>query len=200
MLRVGIWQQLEVIDLRKTKGLVPRYFLMRFGVDEQRPAWYVMFLAAMASGAVYATAWLAVMILLPFFSTSGGSIPAVMVILLTLTLWGSSTLWYHLLYLVWYRRSKAAGPKPETETSYSVWGGLVFMFVILLLKLMWVLLKYICAPMIPFMLIVELRNIPLVGTAVCNIACVALMLYPLIMLGIRRAIGHRRRAGKTANG
>ena len=173
---------------------------MRFGVDERRPAWYVMLLAATASGTAYAAAWLAAMILSPAFSASGEPLPAVMIALIALTMWGSSTLWYHLLYLVWYRRASAEGAEPGAETSYSVWGGPVFMLAMLLLKLLWVLLKYVFAPIIPFALIVELRNVPVVGVAVCNVACVALMLYPLIALGVHAARRARLRAGEATNG
>ena len=69
-----------------------------------------------------------------------------------------------------------------------------------LLKLLWALLKYVGAPIIPFALLIELRNVPTVGIAACNAACIALVLYSLIALGVHAARRARPRTGKAPNG
>lgn len=183
--------------MHSMKGLVPRLFLTQIGVDARHPAWFVMLLAAMVSGAVYSAAWLVAMLFLPTVSLSAGEpVPVGVVALLTLTMWGTSTLWYHVLYLVWYRRSRTAGTGMGVESHYSVWGGPLSMILVLLAKMVWMLLKYVVAPLIPFMLVVELRSIPGIGAAICNVACVALTLYPVIALACY-AVGRTRQRPRS---
>ena len=64
---------------------------MRLGVNERKPAWHVMLLATTASGTTCDAAWLAAMILSPVFSESGEPLPTVMIALIALTMWDSST-------------------------------------------------------------------------------------------------------------
>lgn len=80
--------------MRDMKGFFPNLFLGWLGPGGGRPAWLVMLLAAMASGALYTVAW-AVLVLLArggaLFAEEGASAAAAA--LLALLLWGSSTLW-----------------------------------------------------------------------------------------------------------
>lgn len=166
--------------MRNMKGFFPNLFLAWPGVSGQRPAWFIMLLAAMASGGVYAAAGLALMLLAA--STEGEGPSPAMAALFSCLLWGASTLWYHLVYLLAYRRAAAEGASGGIERRYSVWGGPLFLLIVFVSKALWLLLKYAAAPLIPFALVIEVRDAPGPGAVAGDALCVALMLYPFILL------------------
>ena len=170
--------------MTRYKGLLPRLFMDRMG-GSGRPAWFVLLLAAMASAAAYVAVWAAIVV---FVWSQGrmGYEPAVVVFCLAF-LWAESTLWFHAVYLL---RGRLGSTESAVGTKLEVWGGPVFMFALFLIKAMWLAIKYFAAPLIPFMLVIELRNVPVVGPAVCNALCVALLLYPAVC-AVVYAVGRR---------
>lgn len=196
----------------KIKGFVPNLFLSHLGVSEKRPAWYVMLLAAMASGALYTAFWLAVFIIIPLISTSykspfiGSALYYIIVVFMMVAFWGSSTLWYHLIYLRWYKQQTA--PKDEEDEPRATYGILGTPLFWLLAAVCWLMLKLILIfvpPLIPFIFVIDLLgrglgSLPVVGNVLFVIILLALMLYPFIALGVH-AVGRRRsRNRELSNG
>ena len=161
--------------MAKKRAFLPNLFLRSVGVSETRPAWFVMLLAAMVTAAVYVAAWIAFALFLITQGTEWKMGPAVTAILVAF-IWGEATLWYHLVYLAQWRFSN---DEERPERHVEIWGDLIFMAILALLKLIWICLKYIMAPLIPCMLVFELLKIPGIGDAVCSIACILLALYPV---------------------
>ena len=171
--------------MTRYKGLFPRLFMDRMG-GSGRPAWFVLLLAAMASAAAYVVVWAAIVALVWSQGRMGYS-PAVVAFCLAF-IWAESTLWFHAVYLL---RARLGNVEGAVERRFEVWGGPVFMLALFLIKAMWLAIKYFAAPLVPFMLVIELHNVPVVGPAICNALCVALLLYPAACV-LFYAIGRRR--------
>lgn len=169
--------------MRRRGAFFPNFFLEAVGVSETRPAWFIMLLAAMATAAVWAGAWVAFFALLqstPGWTGEKFQLP--MFLLMFLLFWAISVSWYHVIYLWGLRKERY--DEPATETRWEVWGSLPFMIILFIVKIMWVIAKYAIAPFIPMIIADGLRSIPTVGGALANVAIIVVVAYPLIALAL----------------
>lgn len=147
--------------IKDINSFIPNFFLNLFDVNNRRPLWFVLLLAAMASGAIYTAFWLVIGFVLSTTNQnliSSNSFGVYILVFFYLCLWSSATLWYHIEYIVRYRygRLMSESAEPEEKTSWSIWGTplallLVFAFE-LVIKLLWMVLRFFVVPMFPFIL------------------------------------------------
>lgn len=190
------------------KGLIPTTFLQRIGVTQMRPAWFVLFLASIATSALWALACMLATYLAsispPFAGVSrflNGYVVSF------LFLWDISVPWYHFAYLLWYRFGSNAEPV-ATERHVKVWGSPFFTLMIAMYKILWVAMKacvkYVIAPMIPLMLFLAAEDYLQLPASFSNALFVTFLLYPAIVLlayVLRRLIlPHKGTTAKTTNG
>lgn len=76
-------------------------------------------------------------------------------------LWGSSTLWYHLTYPIGYYSSRL-GTKTITATEIYpiIVETPIILFIIGILKLVWMVYKHTTMPLVPLFLVIAADNIP----------------------------------------
>lgn len=163
--------------MARRMGFFPNLFLETLGVSERRPAWFVLFLSAMATAVLYTICFVVIALLGSQGRNSFSSLSVVQVVLTILFVWAEATLWYHLVYVVRYHW--AGADETVGETRVEVWGSTYVMLVLLVLKWLWFAFKYAAAPLIPILLVIALQEIPGTGPALRDAACVAFMFYPV---------------------
>ncbi|WP_019238288.1 MULTISPECIES: hypothetical protein [Enorma] len=175
------------------KNFFPNLFMKSVSVSATRPPWFVLLLAAMATAAVWAGAWVLLMLLLQQATEAdaGNALQPGMFIAMFFLFWALAVPWYHIIYL-WSLRTTHGNETPDTtETHWEVWGSLPFMIVLMLIKVFWLVIKYVFAPFLPLLIADSLRMVPTFGNALANTAIVLVAAYPLIALAVYAVWKHR---------
>lgn len=168
-----------------SRGYIPRTFLQRLGVSKVRPAWFVLFLAAVVTAAIWAGALVLLLFIARLFGTGGtGAISSwgpLSWLEGYLLLWDMAVLWYHVVYLVGHRlgswdEGRAGGRRLE------VWGGPLFMALTATARLLWLVMKYVAAPMLPLLLAATFRQTTGIESAPVDLLCMAVLAYPAAVL------------------
>lgn len=173
---------------RGPKGFMPNLFLEVFSNSGERPIWFVMLLAAMASSAIWVVVLLAVMQIaqVPLLTLQGYSI--VGNIFGFSFLWCEATVWFHLVYLLQAHSNNDADAK---EREVEVWISPIGMLVMFFAKAGWMILKYAVAPLIPIVLVSELGDMLGFGAILFDIASMFFLLYPVCGIAIYLVQRHR---------
>lgn len=168
-----------------SRGYIPRTFLQRLGTSKARPAWFILFLAAVATAAVWAGALVLFLLLTQLLVADGsGTISSWGPLNWLggfLLLWDMAVLWYHIVYLVGHRlgswdEGRAAGRRLE------VWGSPLFMALTATARLLWLVMKYVAAPMLPLLLTATFRETTGIESAPVDLLCMAVLAYPAVVL------------------
>lgn len=142
--------------MTRQMGFFPSFFLKALGVSERRPAWFVLFLSAMATAALYTLCFTALALLGSRDESFVSSLVPAQMVLTVLFIWAEATLWYHLVYVVRYHW--AGADETVGETRVEVWGSTYVMLVLLVLKWLWFVFKYAVAPLLPLFLVIALQR------------------------------------------
>lgn len=167
-----------------SRGYIPRTFLRKLGADGARPAWFVLFLAAAATAAAWAGALVLLLLLAQSLAAGGAAAPswgALGPVGGFLLLWDMAVLWYHLVYLASYRLGLWDEGR-EGGLRFEVWGGRLFVALATTARLLWLVMKYVAAPMLPFLLAATFRQTTGIGSAPVDLLCMAVLIYPAAVL------------------
>lgn len=152
------------------------------GINDETPSWYVLLFAAMAAAALYAGAWVAAVI---FFAVQPSSPfrqyhPA-MLILVFIIMWSTAVVWYHIIYLLKYR-GISRGKERDLDNVRIIGGSFIFWLFYGIYKIMVFSLKYILAPRLPIIVILDgIRTIPGIGYTLAFIILLA-MFFPIVII------------------
>lgn len=168
-----------------SKGYIPRTFLQRLGVSKTRPAWFVLFLAAVTTAGIWAGALILFLLLARLFLGNGlgpisswGPLNWLGGFLL---LWDMAVLWYHVVYLIGHRLD-GWDEGHTVEHRLELWGSPLFMLLAATARLLWLAMKYVAAPMLPFLLAATFRQTTGIEDAPVDLLCMAVLIYPVIVL------------------
>ena len=187
--------------MARRMGFFPSFFLRTLGVSERRPAWFVLFLSAMATAALYTLCFTVLALLGSRGGSTISSLAPAQIVLTVLFIWAEATLWYHLVYVVryhWAGTDQTAG-----ETRLEVWGSASVTLVLLFLKWLWFVFKYAVAPLLPLFLVIALQEIPGTGPMLRDATCVAFLLYPvacIVVYLVRHGWSFRKASLQNAGG
>lgn len=121
---------------------VPQAVLENFTPSRKWPVWWLMFVAACMTGMVYGIVWIlfskTLLASQPFFSMRNFNEWFAIAF--------TSVLWFHLIYLIGYAGS---GESYEEVRYYST--SIIFN----LIKILWVIFRYIFLPIMPLVLVLE---------------------------------------------
>lgn len=183
-----------------SKGYIPRTFLQRLGVSKARPAWFVLFLAAVTTAAIWAGALILFLLLTQLFVTdnpgpisSWGPLNWLGGFLL---LWDMAVLWYHVVYLVGYKLGSWDDDR-VVERRLEVWGSPIFMLLAFTAWLLWLVIKYVAAPMPPLVL----PSLLGLDRSITEPLLITVLLYPvaiLLLYAARSLVMRARRGGQAA--
>lgn len=182
-----------------SRGYIPRTFLRKLGAGGARPAWFVLFLAAAATAAAWAGALVLLLLLAQSLAADGAAAPSWVAPGPAggfLLLWDMAVLWYHLVYLVSYRLGLWDGDREGGRLV--VWDGPLFMALATTARLLWLVMKYVAAPMLPFLLAATFRQTTGIGSAPVDLMCLAVLLYPALVLLAYAIRSLAARAGRPA--
>ena len=187
-----------------SRGYIPRTFLQRLDVSKGRPAWFVLFLAAVATAAIWAGALVLLLLLAQLFGSGGTGVISSWGPLNWLggfrLLWDMAVLWYHLAYLVGHRLGRWDEGR-TVERRLEVWGGPLSMVLAATARLLWLVMKYVAAPMLPFLLAATFRQTTGIESAPVDLLCLAVLAYPaavLLVYAVRTIVARSRGAAQEA--